>query len=122
MIGNIIRLTLVIAASLGIYQFVPAVHTTVNSLATNPKLQSQIVLPVAKIANKILPSKLQIPTSAVMGASTDSSDSGAMGDISKEIKNKASQLAEEQIKQIKKAAGDQFCQILIERIKTECGQ
>ena len=116
-----LRLLITALASLGIYKTFPQVSEPVNYYIQNPQFQQGIVSPAIKTANSILPSKLQIPTPAlVLGESTDSGIS-PLQSLSEEVSKKAAGIAGEQVEQIKKSATGAFCQVLIEKIQSECG-
>lgn len=122
--GNIlIRTLIVVLAALGIYKTFPQVSRPVDYYIKNPNFQTGVVRPAINIANRALPSKLQIPTpEAVMGISTDASMSSPLKEVTDQVTKQATDLAGEQIKQIRINATDTFCKVLIEKIQTECGK
>lgn len=125
MFNPLIRFALIALAAIGIYKTVPPVQKSVDYYLNDPKIQTQVIIPATKIANKALPSKFQLPvptTPAVMGTATDAPISSPLKELTDSISRQAADLASEQVKQIKKTASDQFCQVLIEKIKSECGQ
>jgi hypothetical protein len=99
----------------------PQVSKAVDYYVKNPSFQNSVVIPAVKTANNILPDKIKIPTPQVMGTYTDYSGDSPLKQITDEVTKKAADLANEQIIQIKKSATDQFCSILIEKIKADCG-
>jgi hypothetical protein len=99
----------------------PQISKPVDYYVKNPAFQSKVVLPAITAANNVLPDKIKIPTPQVMGTYTDYTGDSPLKQITDEISSRAAQLATEQINQIKKAAADQFCSILIEKIKSDCG-
>lgn len=119
----LIRVLIVMLASLGVYKTFPQVSRPIDYYIKNPKFQSDVLSPAVNLANKALPTKLQIPTPAlVMGASTDASTSSPIKEITDEVSRQAAEIAGEQIDLIRKSATDNFCKVLIEKIQTECGQ
>ncbi len=100
----------------------PQISGPVDYYIKNPQFQSGVLVPATNLANKVLPDKLQIPTPAVMGVATEYSGEPPIKAITDEISKQAASLAASQIEQIKKTASDQFCNALLEKIKTECGQ
>lgn len=100
----------------------PQISNPVDYYIKNPAFQQGVVSPAILTANKILPDKLQIPTPQIMGVSTEYSGESPLKQLTDQVTKQASDLAAEQITQIRKTASDQFCQALIEKIKTECGQ
>lgn len=117
----LIRIVLVILALFGLYKLFPQVSQSVDYYLKNPKFQTSVVLPAIKTANNILPDKIKIPTPQVMGTYTDYTGDSPLKQITDEVTKKAADLANDQINQIKKSAADQFCSILIEKIKSDCG-
>ena len=122
--GNIIIRTLIIVlAAVGVYKIFPQVAKPVDYYIKNPKFQNSVISPAINVANKVLPSKLQLPTpSAVMGVSTDASMSSPIKDLTDEVSRQAANLAGEQINQLRQSATDTFCKVLIEKIQSECGK
>ena len=124
--GNIIiRIALISLAIVGVYKSFPQISRPVDYYLKNPKFQKGVIQPAISTANKVLPEKLQIPsTSAIMGVATDndSTISSPIQELTDEISRQAASIAGEQINQLRKSASDAFCSTLIEKIKTECGQ
>jgi hypothetical protein len=119
----IIRVLVLSLAALGVYKVFPQVSKPVDYYITKPSFQTGFVKPAVNLANKVLPSKLQLPVpTAVMGVSTDASSSSPIKEISDQVAKQAADLAGEQIKQLKISATDSFCKVLIEKIQTECGK
>lgn len=116
-----VRIVIIILAVFGLYKMFPQISKPIDYYIQNPSFQNSVVIPAVQTANNILPDKIQIPTPQVMGASTDYSGDSPLKQISDEVSSKAAQLANDQINQIKKAASDQFCSILLEKIKSDCG-
>lgn len=117
-----IRIALIVLATFGLYKMFPQISKPVDYYIKNPSFQTSVVIPAVKTANNILPDKLKIPTPQVMGTYTDYTSDSPLKQITDEISKKAADLANDQINQIKKSATDQFCSILIEKIKADCGQ
>ncbi|TRZ53285.1 hypothetical protein D4S03_02045 [bacterium] len=108
-------------ALFGLYKLFPQISKPVDYYIKNPSFQNSVVIPVVKTANNILPDKLKIQTPQIMGTYTDYSGDSPLKQITDEVTKKAADLANDQINQIKKSAADQFCTILIEKIKSDCG-
>lgn len=119
--GIIARIAISILATVGVYKTFPQVSKPVDYYIKSPQFQNGVVLPAVNVANSILPEKLQIPApSMVMGVSTDYENSSPIEQLTDEITKQATDLAADQIVQIKKNASDTFCKVLIEKIQTEC--
>lgn len=116
-----VRLLLISFSAIGLYKVFPQISKPIDYYLKNPSFQSAVVLPGIKTANAVLPPKLQIPTPQVMGAVTEYTDSSPIKSITDEISRQAASIAASQVDQIKKTATNQFCQALLEKIKTECG-
>ncbi len=119
----LVRVVLISLALFGMYKMFPQVAKPVDYYLKNPQFQSGVLVPAVATANKILPDKLQIPTPKVMGVSTEySTGQDPLKTITEEISKQAASLAASQIEAIRKSASDQFCNALLEKIKTECGR
>ncbi|MFZ3069127.1 MAG: hypothetical protein WA052_02305 [Microgenomates group bacterium] len=116
-----VRIVLIVLALFGLYKMFPQISKPVDYYVKNPSFQNSVVIPAVQTANNILPDKIKIPTPQVMGTYTDYSTDSPLRQITDEVSSRAAELATEQINQIKKAASDQFCTILIEKIKSDCG-
>lgn len=116
-----VRIVLIILALFGLYKMFPQISKPVDYYLKNPSFQKSVVVPAITTANNILPDKIKIPTPQVMGTSTEYVGESPLKQITDEVSSKAGQIASEQIEQIKKSASDQFCKVLIEKIKTDCG-
>jgi len=116
-----IRIVLIVLAIFGLYKMFPQISEPVDYYIKNPDFQNSVVVPAVKTANNVLPDKFKIPTPQVMGTYTDYSQDSPLKQITDEVTKKAADLANDQINQIKKSAADQFCSILIEKIKADCG-
>lgn len=117
-----VRIILITLASIGLYKTFPQVSKPIDYYIKNPSFQTDVVVPAVAVANKILPEKIQIPSPQVMGVQTEYQDESPLKKITDQVSKQASDLAAQQIIQIKKTASDQFCQVLLEKIKTECAQ
>lgn len=117
-----VRVAIISLALFGVYKMFPQVSGPVDYYIKNPQFQSSFVLPAIQTANQALPSKMQIPTPDVMGVATEYTGEAPLKSITDEISRQAASLAASQVEQIKTAASDQFCQALLEKIKSECGQ
>lgn len=116
-----VRVLLITLALFGLYKMFPQISKPVDYYIKNPSFQNSFIIPAVNTANAVLPDKIQIPTPQVMGTYTDYSTDSPLKQITDEVTKKAADLANEQINEIKKAAADQFCSILIEKIKSDCG-
>lgn len=116
-----VRIILITLALFGLYKMFPQVSQPVDYYLKNPTFQNSVVIPAVQTANNLLPDKIKIPTLAVMGTYTDYSEDSPLKQITDEVSKKAADLTNEQIIQIKKSATDQFCSILLEKIKSDCG-
>lgn len=116
-----VRILLIVLALFGLYKMFPQVSKFVDYYVKNPTFQNSVIVPAVKTANTVLPDKIKIPTPQVMGTYTDYSGDSPLKQITSEVSSKAAELANDQLNQIKKAASDQFCTILLEKIKSDCG-
>lgn len=116
-----VRIILIVFALFGLYKMFPQISQPVDYYVKNPAFQNSVVVPAVNVANNILPDKLKIPTPQVMGTYTEFTGDPPLKQITDEVTKKAADLANDQINQIKKSASDQFCSILIEKIKSDCG-
>ncbi|KKS94690.1 MAG: hypothetical protein UW68_C0010G0010 [Candidatus Collierbacteria bacterium GW2011_GWB1_44_6] len=117
-----IRIFIISLALFGVYKMFPQISGPVDYYVKNPKFQSSVVSPAVNMANNVLPDKIQIPTPKVMGVDTEYTGDSPLKTITDEISKQAASLAASQIEQIRKTASDQFCNALLEKIKTECGK
>lgn len=115
-----VRIVIIAFAAIGLYKMFPQIAKPVDYYIKNPTFQKDVLSPAVVTANKILPDKIKIPTPQVMGVQTEYQGDSPIKQLTDQVSKQASDLAAEQIKQIKKQAADQFCQALIEKIKTEC--
>lgn len=116
-----VRIVLIMFALIGVYKIFPQVSKPVDYYIKNPQFQNSVVLPAVQTANKVLPSKIQIPTPQIMGDYTENLDTSPIKQITDEVSSKAADLASDQLEQIRKSASDQFCKILLEKVKSDCG-
>ncbi len=116
-----VRIVLIMFALIGVYKIFPQVSKPVDYYIKNPQFQNSVVLPAVQTANKVLPSKIQIPTPQIMGSYTENLDTSPIKQITDEVSSKAADLASDQLEQIRKSASDQFCKILLEKVKSDCG-
>ena len=120
--GNIaLRLLLSVLAGIGVYKTFPQVSEPVNYYLQNPKFQTGFVRPAIGMANSFLPSKMQIPTPALVLGDSATNNVSPIQSLTEEVSKKAASLAGEQVEQMKQTATSAFCQVLIERVKSECG-
>ncbi|MEK7525060.1 MAG: hypothetical protein AAB548_01670 [Patescibacteria group bacterium] len=130
MFASIARLALVVAAVFGVYKLYPRLQPTLEPIIKPEVLGAKIIHPAIKTINDFLPDKFQIPSprqsdsegGQVDGAATSNNAvSNVVNTVIEDVKKKAGEIAEEQIDAAKKEAGKAFCQVLIEKVKTECG-
>lgn len=127
----IIRLALVAAAVFGLYKLYPRFKPVLEPIIKPEVLGAEIIHPAIKTLNEFLPDNFQIPlpsdTAAnpdggqVSGAETTTAVSNVVNTVIEDVKKKAGDIAQEQIDAAKQEAGKAFCQVLIEKVKTECG-
>jgi len=118
----IIRILLISLALFGVYKMFPQISGPVDYYLKNPQFQSGVLVPAVATANKILPDKIQIPTPNVMGVATEYTGDAPLKTITDEISKQAASVAASLVEKSSKAVSDQFCNALLEKIKTECGQ
>ncbi len=116
-----VRIVLVVLALFGLYKMFPQISKPIDYYIKNPSFQNSVVKPVIVAANNVLPDKIKIPIPQIMGVSTDYASDSPLKQISDDVSKQAANLANDQINQIKKSAADQFCSILLEKIKADCG-
>jgi hypothetical protein len=116
-----VRILIIGFALFGLYKMFPQISHFVDYYIKNKTFQSSVVTPAVTAANSILPSKIQIPTPQVMGDSTDYVGDSPLQQLTSQVSSQAASLANDQLNQIKKAATNQFCQVLLEKVKTDCG-
>jgi hypothetical protein len=118
--NNYIKISLALALLFSVYFFVTPVRQTVDSIIFQPSFQQSVVGPTVGALNMVLPDKLQITETDVLG--TDStSEVPSFSVMSEEVVKQASHLAEEQIQTLKTTATQAFCQAMIEKIQKDCG-
>ena len=137
MFASIIRIALLAGLLFGGYKLYPRVKPALEPIIDNPQvLGRQLAAPLINTINDILPDNLQIPvpkqtdqpsktadaSGVVKGTNVSNPVSNIANTVVEEVKKKAGELAQEQIDAAKKEAGKAFCQVLIERVKSECGQ
>lgn len=116
------RLIILVLAAFGVYKMFPRIAEPVDFYIKDPKFQQGAIVPAIRTANKLLPSKMQIPEPNVLGAETSALTESPLKTITDAVTQQVASVAAEQVVNIKRAASDQFCQALIEKIRTECGQ
>ncbi len=131
MFASLARIAVLIGLGISAWVFYPKYKPVIEPIIGKPEvLGAQILHPAIKTINDILPDNLQIPTPKpagettgdVAGANTSETSNNAVSQIVDEVKQKASEIAKDQIDTAKDEAAKAFCQVLIEKIKTECGQ
>ena len=125
MFASIARIALLLAAVFGVYKLYPRFKPVLEPIIKPEVLGAKIIHPAIKTINDFLPDNFQIPLTAdngqVSGAETSSNTvSNVVNTVIEDVKKKAGEIAEEQIKAAKAEAGKAFCQVLIEKVKTEC--
>ncbi len=120
--NGITRIIILVLAGFGTYKMFPQVGSSVDYYVKNPQFQQSTVIPAIKTANKVLPSKLQIPEPAVLGSDTSVYTDSPLKSITDDVGKHVASAAAEQIIVIKNAATSQVCNALLEKLKTECGQ
>lgn len=116
-----VRLIILVLAGFGVYKMFPQVSGPVDYYLKNPAFQQEAIVPAVRTANKILPTKLQIPEPEVLGVETTSFTESPLKSISDDVSKQVASAAAEQLQNIKNSASNQFCQALIEKLKSECG-
>lgn len=116
-----VRIVLIMFAVFGVYKMFPQVSKPVDYYIKNPKFQNSVVAPAINTANQVLPEKIQIPTPQVMGSYTDNPENSPLKQLTDEVSSKAAEIASDQLEQIRKSASDQFCKVLLEKVKSDCG-
>ena len=116
-----IRVLIITLALFGVYKMFPQISGPVDYYVKNPRFQTSVIKPALDLANKALPEKMQIPTPGVMGVTTEYTESPIKA-ITDEISKQAASVAASLVEKSSKAVSDQFCNALLEKIKTECGQ
>jgi len=117
-----IRILLISLALFGVYKIFPQISGPVDYYLKNPQFQASVVVPAINGANKILPDKFQLPSIKVMGVNTGYTDEPPLKTLTDEISKQAASIAAGLMEKSSKAVSNQFCNALLEKIKTECGQ
>lgn len=117
MLASLVRIALLVGLVFGGYKIYPRFRPAIEPILKPEVLGKQVVRPVVGNLNSLLPDRFQIPTT-----NTTTNDTTVTSKIMSEVKQKASEIADDQIEVIKKEAGKAFCQVLLEKIKSECGE
>lgn len=127
MLASLLRIAFFAALGFGAYKLYPQYQPMVQKQLENPAILGANVAPVIDKINDLLPENLQIPTPTPSGTSGDVKGEATtitpppiIQKVIEEVKIKTNEIAQEQLDQIKKEAGQQFCRVLIEKIETEC--
>ncbi len=128
--SSLIRILLLAAAVFGAYKIYPHIKPQIAQTIGDPKvLGESVYTPVAYTINQILPDNIKLPTikpssgtSSPTVASPADNSSSIINNIVDTVKQKAGDAANQQIDNLKQEAGKAFCQVLLEKIKTDCGQ
>lgn len=124
--ASLFRILTLLAVIFAAYKAYPHFAPEIAKIKENPQVLGETITgPVLGTVNSVLPSYLQIKTKSnnPTDSATDSSTPTnpiVNNEIFTSIKDKASQLANEQVDALKKEAGKQFCAILLERVRQEC--
>lgn len=128
MFTAIIRIALLTGLVFGGYKLYPRFKPALQPILSNPAiLGAEALQPVINKINDVLPDKIQIPTGGDQSTNNNGQISGAtttndiVNNVVNEVKQKASEAAQEQIDTVKKETGNAFCAALIETIKKQCG-
>lgn len=119
--ASLIRILLLGGLVFAGFQVYPKFAPEISKIKENPQVLGKTVSgPVLGTINSVLPDYLQIKTNGAPVV-----DNNALQNTSNEIftgiKDKATDLANDQVDALKKEAGKQFCAVLLERVKQECG-
>ena len=134
MFASIARIALLLAVVFGAYKLYPRFQPVLEPIIKPKVLGAKIIHPAIKTINDFLPDNFQIPLpgnttgenktqtpGGVSGAATSNNAvNNVVNTVIEDVKKKAGEIAEEQIKAAKSEAGKAFCQVLIEKVKTEC--
>jgi|SRR3989339_165457 len=115
------RIVIVSLALFGVYKMFPQISQPVDYYVKNPQFQTSVIVPAVGLANKVLPDKIQIPTPKIMGVTTEYTQS-PISSITEEISRQAASVAASLVEKSSKAVSEQFCNALLEKIKSECGK
>lgn len=127
MFASIVRIALLLAAVFGIYKLYPRFQPVLEPIIKPEVLGAKIIHPAIKTINGFLPDNFQIPSSRQSDSEGGQVDGAAttantiVNTIIEDVKKKAGDIAQEQIDAAKQEAGKAFCQVLIEKVRTECG-
>ena len=127
MFASIIRIALLAGLVFGGYKLYPRFKPVLESIIKPEALGAQIIHPAIKTINDFLPDNFQIPLPTadsdgqISGAATNNAVSNVVNTVIEDVKKKAGEIAEDQIDAAKREAGKAFCQVLTEKVKTECG-
>jgi len=138
MFASIIRIALLAGLVFGGYKLYPRLKPALQPFLSNPAvLGTQALDPVIKTVNNVLPENLKIPTNqakpdlaspdnpANSSSETNQSISTNLSNLTNsvidEVKQKASEAAQNQIDAVKKETSNAFCTALVETIKKQCG-
>jgi|CXWL01.1.fsa_nt_gi hypothetical protein len=135
MLASIIRIALFAGLLFGGYKLYPKIKPSLEPIIGNPQvLGVELATPIINTINQALPDNLQLPVpkqtnqpsettdanGKVKGTNVSNPVSNIANTVIEQVKVKAGELAQEQIDSAKKEAGKAFCQVLIEKVKSEC--
>src|SRR3989338_4810427 len=113
MFASIARIALLLAAVFGVYKLYPRFKPVLEPIIKPEVLGAKIIHPAIKTINDFLPDNFQI------AKAPEDQVNSVVNTVIEDVKKKAGEIAEEQIKAAKTEAGKAFCQVLIEKGKTE---
>ncbi len=135
MFASLARIAILAILAVGGYKLYPRLAPTLGPALKNPQvLGARAAIPIIRTINQILPDNIQLPTPKPAQSAPDQTQSSnpsstnpstatnaIVNQVIEEVKQKAGEMAQDQIDAAKKEAGKAFCAALLEKIKTECG-
>jgi hypothetical protein len=111
------RIVFLVLIAVSAFIFIPRFFPTLrNSFAFDNRLLD----PLVTAFNQIVPDNLQIKKQAVLGDQSTNSTEQVGNDIVQSAKDKISEFSQNQLQSVKKEATTQFCEVIIEKIRSEC--
>ncbi len=114
--ATLVRLIVLLVLSFGLYHYWPMYSPYLKAMASQPK---DFLNPFVENINNVLPDKFQLPVAKEF-IEKKYQESPELQKIKEDIQKAATEAAQTEINKLKKTATDQFCDVLIEKIKTEC--
>lgn len=123
MVAIILRILVVAGLGFGAYKAYPYYQPLIQKQLESPAVLGLTTIPVIEKVNEVLPENIQIPTpkSNPKENNSDSNTPEAIQKVVEEVKIKTTEITQQQLDVIKQEASKQFCSILLEKIKNECG-